>query len=210
MGDKLKEKKPKYSLRRFCYLCVCAGIRIYLLIFHVHIFIGVWGRGTQTGKFSEERYMCVRARGLCGERWLMLPGQNRGSECTAPPSAARISAVFVSAVVSVLSRFSLGVVSVLSRCCLGFVSGLSRFCLGVASMLSRCCLGVSRCYLGCLVFVLSRCLWKHAVETHYETQCENTLWKHTGETHCGNTVWKHNKETGCGNTLWTHTVDTHV
>ena len=67
--------------------------------------------------------MCVRARGLCGERWQMLPGQNRGSKCTAAAAAARIS--------TVLSRL-------LSRCCLRclrFVSVLSRFCLGVVSPL---------------------------------------------------------------------------
>ena len=82
------------------------------------------GEGDPNGKFSEERCMCVRARGLCGERWQMLPGQNRGSKCTAAAAApARIS--------TVLSRL-------LSRCCLrclGFVSVLSRFCLGLVSPL---------------------------------------------------------------------------
>ena len=96
------------------------------------------GEGDPNGKFSEERCTCVRARGLCGERWLMLPGQNRGSECTPAPPPARISAVFVSVVVSVLSRFCLG--------CLGFVSVLSRFCLGVVSC--------------------GNTLWKDMVETH--------------------------------------------
>ena len=51
----------------------------------------------------------------------MLPGQNRGSKCTAAAAPARIS--------TVLPRL-------LSRCCLrclGFVSVLPRFCLGVVS-----------------------------------------------------------------------------
>ena len=73
-------------------------------------YIGVWGRGAQTGNSLKRGvYVCERVACVM-ERWLMLAGQIRGSECTAAAAAppARI-------LDWVLSRFCLGFVSVLSR-----------------------------------------------------------------------------------------------
>ena len=170
------------------------------------------GEGCPNGKFSEERCVCVRARGLCDGEAADAPWANPGLGvyCCSCPDLGRFCLGFV-LVLSRLSRFCLGFVSVLSRCCLGVVPVLSRCCLGVVSVLSRCCLGVVS-VLSRFVSVLSpvethggNTLWKHTVETH----CGNTLWKHTVETHCGYTLWKTHCGKHIGNTLWKHTVGTH-
>ena len=92
---------------------------------YLKIYIGVWGRGAQTGN-SLKRGMCVCERVACvTERWRMLAGQiNPG---------LRVYCCFYSS----CPDLGLGFVSVLSRRCLVVVSVLSRFCLGFVSVLSR-------------------------------------------------------------------------
>ena len=87
------------------------------------------GEGCPNGKFSEERCVCVRARGLCDGEAAAAHWANPGLEvyfcccfffCSAP-DLGRFCLGFVSSLSRLLSRRCLG--------CLGFVSVLSRFCL---------------------------------------------------------------------------------
>ena len=76
------------------------------------------GEGCPNGKFSEERCVCVRARGLCDGEAADARWANPG---------LRVYCCFCSC--SSCPDLGLGFVSVLSRRCLVVVSSLSRCCL---------------------------------------------------------------------------------
>ena len=152
------------------------------------------------------REVCVhvRARGLCGERRLELPGQTRGSERTFPSAAAAAGSRV--GFVSVLSRFCLDVVSDLSRCCLGFISVLSRICLGFAVCIHSVfpqCVSTVRFHIVVpqCVFAVCSHSFHNAFPPCVSTVCIHSVFPHCVSTVCFHNVFKHrfesNKCTAC-------------